>query len=375
MNKFSIEEWFARLESALDLDVLLAWATVLVASLLVTTVIKIVLKVVVTRLSAVAQRTTSIWDDVAVELLSDLRPWVLFAWMLFTVTKAASIFAPAHKALLLLVVIATSYQAIVWGLYVIKAWRQSVLDKRIEQDPSSAAAIGLFYTSARAALVVTIVLIALSNLGINVSAVLAGLGVGGIAVALAAQNILGDLLASLSIVLDKPFVVGDFIVSGEVRGTVEYIGIKTTRLRALTGEQVVLSNKSLLESQIHNFKRIWQRRALQRFGVVYSTSYEALQKIPGWVKEIVQRYDKLTFDRCHFFSYGASSLDYELVFFVSDPEYNVLMDLQERVLLDIFKKFSDEQIEFAFPTQTLHVETVPVAKSHEVKSQSEMNPR
>lgn len=362
MSKFSIDDWFTQLPSTLDLDVLLAWAAVLIGSLLLTTAVKIALKIVVSRLGAVAARTTSIWDDVAVELLSDMRLWVLFAWILFSLTKTAAVFAPAHKVLLFLVVIAASFQATVWGLYVIRAWRQNVLDKRIEQDPSSAAAIGLFYTTARAALVVTILLIALSNLGVNVSAVLAGLGVGGIAVALAAQNVLGDLLASLAIVLDKPFVVGDYIVSGDVTGTVEYIGIKTTRLRALTGEQVVLSNKNLLESQIHNFKRMWQRRAVQRFGVVYSTSADKLEKIPAWVKEIVQKHDKLTFDRCHLFSYGASSLDYELVFFVSDPEINVLMDCQERILLEIFKRFSQEQVDFAFPTQTLHFEPAPVTK-------------
>lgn len=359
MNSLSVEMWALNLMSFVDSSLLFNSAAVLAVSIIGTTIFVLGLRLLNRRLSILVQRTSSIWDDVAVELLHDVRGWVVFFSIFYIMTKATDLFQPIHKALLLVVVAALSFQAAIWGLHLIRAWRENVLDKRIEQDPSSAAAISLFYTSVRAAFIVLIALIALSNLGIDVSAVMAGLGLGGIAVALAAQNILGDLLASLSIVLDKPFVVGDYVVSGDLKGTVEFIGIKTTRLRSLTGEQVVVSNKSLLESQIRNFKRMSQRRAVQRFGVVYSTSAEKLALIPVWIRELVQRYEKLIFDRCHFIGYGDSALDFELVFFVADTEYNVYMDIQQSLLLDIFKKFADEKIDFAFPTQTLHVESLP----------------
>jgi small-conductance mechanosensitive channel len=210
----------------------------------------------------------------------------------------------------------------------------------------------------QAGILIAITLLALSNLGINIGAVIAGLGIGGIAVALAAQNVLGDLLASLSIVLDRPFVVGDFIVAGNERGTIEYIGIKTTRLRSLSGEEVVLSNKDLLESRIHNFKRMWRRRVVQKFGVVYSTPAHQLEMIPTWVKEIVTSKMQVQFDRCHFFEYADSSLNYELVFFVDNPEYNFFMDIQQSILIDIFKKFSSEKVSFAYPSQSLYIEKV-----------------
>ena len=162
-------------------------------------------------------------------------------------------------------------QVAIWGFYVIKNWRQIYLDQRVKKDPSSSAALGLLFTAVQVTFLIVLVLIGLSNLGVDITALLAGLGVGGIAVALAAQNILGDLLASLSIVLDKPFVVGDFIVAGSEKGTVEHIGIKTTRLRSLSGEELIFSNKDLLESRVQNFKRMWVRRVVQSFVVVYST--------------------------------------------------------------------------------------------------------
>jgi small-conductance mechanosensitive channel len=207
---------------------------------------------------------------------------------------------------------------------------------------------------------VVVVLIGLSNLGVDITALIAGLGVGGIAVALAAQNVLGDLLASLSIVLDKPFVIGDFIVAGDYKGTVENIGIKTTRLRSLSGEEIVLSNKDLLESRIQNFKRMWRRRVVLKVGVIYSTTAEVLEKIPVWMKAIVTSEAKLDFDRCHFSGFGASSLDFEMVFFVNDSDYNLYMDIQQRVMLSIFKKFNEEKVEFAFPTQSLFIEKLPL---------------
>lgn len=331
------------------------WTIAFVASVFITIISKLMLGAVAKRLRQFAERTTSSWDDTGVDLIDGFKSGVIFTWSLFVIGKSLQPPEWAQKALLLAVVVSSTLQVALWGFHILQNWRKTVLTRKIEQDPSSAAALGLLYSAVQAVFVITIVLIAMSNLGINITALLAGLGVGGVAVALAAQNILGDLLASLSIVLDKPFVVGDFVVAGNEKGTVEHIGIKTTRLRSLSGEELILSNKDLLESRIQNFKRMWRRRIVQEFGVVYSTPANVIEQIPGWVRTIIQKHAKLEFDRCHFAKYGASSLDFEFVFYVADPEYNVYMDLQQNVLLDIFRKFAEEKVEFAFPTRTIHI--------------------
>jgi small-conductance mechanosensitive channel len=337
----------------------LSWVAILFGSAFIAGLIKLVLRFISSRLRRITKTTHSAWDDVGLDVVDGLRTWVLFVWAVFVFAKSMKQPEPIQRLLLLAIVLASSFQFILWGLYLIRSWRKNVLEKRAENDPSSASAIGLVSTTLQAAFLLLMALIALSNLGVNVSALIAGLGVGGIAVALAAQNVLGDLLASLSIVLDKPFVVGDFIVTRTEMGTVEQIGVKTTRLRALSGEELILSNKDLLESRIQNFKRMYERRVVQKFGVTYGTPIEKLQVISKWVKEFVLKHDKLRFDRCHFASYGASSLDFEFVFYVLDPDFNFYMDLQQIILLDIFQKFQTEGIEFAYPTQTVFVEKFP----------------
>lgn len=332
---------------------------VALVSFLAASVVKFALRLVSIRLRAFTKTTQSEWDDIGVDLLDGLRTWVLFIWIIYALSHADDLPANFSKGLLFLAVVGTTYQLGLWGLHLIKNWHRKVLDKRIESDPSSAAALGLMATLVQLLFLAILVLIALSNLGIDVTALLAGLGVGGIAIALAAQNVLGDLLASLSIVFDKPFIVGDFIVSGSQSGTVEQIGIKTTRLRALSGEQLVIANKDLLESRVQNFKRMWQRRVVQQFGIVYSTPAPVVARIPDWVKAIVEAKENVKFDRCHFKGFGASSLDFEFVFFVSSPEYNVFMDLQQKILLELLEKFTTEKVEFAFPTQTVYLANAP----------------
>lgn len=200
-----------------------------------------------------------------------------------------------------------------------------------------------------------ILLLAMQNAGVNVTSLIAGLGIGGIAVALALQNILGDLFASLTIALDKPFVIGDFIVVGDEMGTVEYVGLKTTRVRSLSGEQLVFGNADLLSSRIRNYKRMSERRVVFTFGVVYSTSPEMLETINTLVRRAVEAQKEVRFDRCHFFRFGASSLDFEAVYYINSPDYNAHMDTQQAVHLSIARAFRDQCIEFAFPTQTMYL--------------------
>lgn len=206
----------------------------------------------------------------------------------------------------------------------------------------------------------SVVLLAmLSNMGVNITAFVASLGVGGIAVALAAQTVLGDLFASVSIAMDKPFEVGDFVVFGGVAGTIEYVGIKTTRIRSLGGEQLVMSNTGLLKQTVSNYKRLRERRIVFSFGVTYDTTAEQAGEIPQIVKRVVEASDRLRFDRAHFKAFGDSSLDYEVVYIVKDPGYGVYMDEQQRINLALMRELAAINVGFAFPTRTVHVVQAP----------------
>lgn len=193
------------------------------------------------------------------------------------------------------------------------------------------------------------------NLGYNVTTIIAGLGIGGIAIALAAQNILGDLFNYFVIFFDRPFEVGDFITVDDKKGTVEHIGIKTTRLLSVNGEQLAFSNSDLTKSRIHNFKRMERRRVVFTLAVVYSTTHEKLQQIPTIIKDIISSQELATFDRAHFATFGAYSLNFEIVYFIDSADYLPYMNTQEAINLKIFKAFDEQKIEFAYPTQTVLV--------------------
>ncbi|MBR9986109.1 MAG: mechanosensitive ion channel family protein [Desulfosarcina sp.] len=197
-------------------------------------------------------------------------------------------------------------------------------------------------------------LLALDNVpGVKITTLVASLGIGGIAVAMALQNVLGDIFASLSILLDKPFVIGDFIIVEAHMGTVEYIGLKTTRIRSLSGEQLVFSNSDLLKSRVRNYKRMAERRVVFSIGVVYQTDYDTLKKIPGLIRQIIEDQEHVRFDRSHFQGYGEFSLNFETVYYVLSPDYNRYMDIQQAINLAIFRQFETLNIGFAYPTRTV----------------------
>jgi small-conductance mechanosensitive channel len=198
-------------------------------------------------------------------------------------------------------------------------------------------------------------LLIFDNLGFDITALVAGLGIGGVAVALAAQSVLGDLFSSLAIVLDRPFEVGDFIVFGEQKGTVEKIGVKTTRLRSLSGEQIVCANSDLLNSRIHNYKRMIERRVEFGFDVAYGTSPEKLAVIPVLLREIIEAAELTRFDRAHFKALGEHALNFEVVYFVLSSDYNTYMDVHQSVLLNIVRGLQREEIDLAYPARTLQV--------------------
>jgi len=195
----------------------------------------------------------------------------------------------------------------------------------------------------------------LDNLGFKISAVIAGLGIGGVAIALAAQAILGDLFSYFAILFDRPFEIGDFIIIGDYLGTIEHIGIKTTRIRSLGGEQVIFSNKDLTSSRVRNYKRMGKRRVVFKLGVTYQTHLDKLKTIPGIIEKIIKNVKDTTFDRAHFSSYGDFSLIFEVVYYVMSRDYNKYMDIQQEINFAIKKEFESRDIEFAYPTQTLYV--------------------
>lgn len=197
------------------------------------------------------------------------------------------------------------------------------------------------------------ILFLIDNLGYDITTLVAGLGIGGIAIALAAQTVLGDLFSYLVIFFDKPFENGDFIIVGDKMGTIEHIGIKTTRLRTLGGEQLICSNTDLTNSRVHNYKRMNERRIAFSIGVVYDTPAIKLKNIPILIKQVIEPLKNTRFERAHFQKLGAFSLDFEVVYFILTPDYNMFMDRQQEINVGIIELFKSEEIEFAFPTQTM----------------------
>ncbi len=196
-------------------------------------------------------------------------------------------------------------------------------------------------------------IIVFQNLGYNVSALVAGLGVGGIAIAFAVQNILTDIFSSFSIYFDRPFQEGDYIVVGDDSGTVKKIGIKSTRIQSLKGEELIVSNKELTETRIHNYKKMRERRISFNFGVVYETPTEKLRKIPEIVKSITDKIELVRLDRVHFDKFGDFSLSFEVVYYLNTSDYNKYMDIQQDINIDLKEAFKKEKIDFAYPTQTV----------------------
>ena len=265
----------------------------------------------------------------------------------FGVTTAADGFLRS------LLAIALFWQGGLWASTALAAWLDHRRKVTIDEDKAAAGSIGIIRFVARTAIWVMVLLLTLDNLGIDITALVAGLGIGGIAVALALQNVLGDLLASLSIALDQPFVLGDFLVIGDHMGTVEYIGIKTTRLRSLSGEQIVMSNADLLSSRLRNFGRMYERRVTFTIGVTYETPREALLRIAPALRAIIEEQDEVRFDRAHFAKYGPYSLDFDVVYNVLSPDFGRYMDVQQAINFRIHEEFEQMGVEFAYPTQTL----------------------
>jgi small-conductance mechanosensitive channel len=316
--------------------------------------VKILQKIVLYRLKKWAEKTDTNLDNLLVKSIEKSIIPLLFFGVFYSAVTSLTIIPRVSKIIEIASLFITTFfivrfiasSILITLTYFIK--KQERGEEKARQLRGMTVLINIFVW------VIGLVFI-MDNLGFDISAVIAGLGIGGIAIALAAQTILGDLFSYFVIFFDRPFEVGDFITVQDKVGTVEYTGIKTTRIRALTGEQLVFSNTDLTNSRIHNFKKMQERRVVFKLGVVYQTIAAQLEEIPKVVREIIESHSDVRFDRGHFASYGDFSLNFEFVYFVIGSDYVKYMDTQQSINLKIYNEFEKRKIGFAYPTQTLFV--------------------
>lgn len=333
-------------------NTLLTWLVAAGIFLLLLSALTLLRRVLTKRAMKVAALTSTVFDDVVLSTLG--RTHMLF---LIVVALAAASLALALPAVLrgyvaMALGAAVILQLLVWGNAAIAGWvsRESRL-----REGALGTLMAMAFLS-RLVLWGIVILLLLDNFGLNVTTLVGALGVAGIAGALAAQSVLGDLFAAISIYLDKPFEVGDFIVFGDDNGVVQNVGLRSTRLRSLEGEQLIVSNSDLLKSRIKNYRRMVERRIVFQIGVVYDVSRETLASIPGLIRSAIEEQEHTRFDRSHFKAFGASSLDFESVYYVLSPDFNLYMDIQNAINLGIVKRFEERGIGFAFPTRTVIVQ-------------------
>ncbi len=330
------------------------WITAFTTLAIVFVVAMALQRVFVARLRKAAERTTTRIDDLAVDLLASIRPMLVLLGSLVIATRVLNLDPRVDKVLQIVAVVACCVQLLISSSrlidFALNALAARSIGKDGRTDETVASSMGVLRFLAMLGVLIIVVLLALDNLGVAVTPLLAGLGIGGIAIALAVQNVLGDLFASVSILIDKPFVVGDAIQLGDKSGTVERIGVKTTRLRAVSGEELVVANSDLLSSRIHNFRRMQERRIEYTVGVTYDTPVSVLRQIPAFVEEIIRTQCGCRFDRCALTKLNAYSVDFNIVYFVNTPDYTLYLAVQQDINLKMLERFRASGIEFALPT-------------------------
>ena len=333
---------------------LYTWIVALAIILILWTIIKLFKSLVLKRIKKWVQGTNTDWDNFAVRLTESAVIPLLYVSAFYFGVKTLALPDKVDDIIHLAYLVVFTFFVLKVISAAFRKFVYSFIRREENSESKEKQAAGLIIVINVLIWILGVIFLA-DNLGYNVTTLIAGLGVGGIAIALAAQAVLGDLFSYFVIFFDRPFEIGDFVVVGNDNGIIEYIGIKTTRIRTLSGEQLICSNTDLTNSRLQNFKRMERRRIVFTLGVTYQTSHEQLAEIPGLVKEIITTKPKLQFDRGHFSGYGDFSLNFEFVYYVLDPDYTIYMDNQQAVYLEIFAKFAAKEIEFAYPTQTLFV--------------------
>ena len=317
-------------------------------------VIKLFRRFVLARLKRWAERTTTTFDNFLIEIIDkNLLPLLYFGAFYLSIRTLtlnpvlSKVIDILGLALLTIFVIRSLISLINYILYVF--WL------RKEKDEAKERSLKVILSVIKVVVWGLGIVFLLDNLGFQISTVIAGLGIGGVAVALAAQAILGDLFSYFAIFFDRPFEIGDFIIVGDYLGTIEHIGIKTTRIRSLGGEQIVFSNADLTNARVRNYKRMDQRRVVFKLGVTYQTTLKQVKEIPIIIRNVIKNTKDTVFDRAHFFSYGDFSLVFEVVYYVLSRDYNKYMDIQQEINFAIKEESQKRGINFAYPTQTLYV--------------------
>jgi small-conductance mechanosensitive channel len=310
------------------------------------------------RLQARALLTEHRYDDYLLKVLDHTMRFGLLGLALLIALSTATLGGPYRigESLRPLAMVMIFIQIGIWGMSLVDALLEKGFETARVGESAAKSASGIVRWFAVVLIWGCVILVILSGFGVEITPLIAGLGVGGIAIAFALQQILGDVFCSVAIVMDKPFEVGDFIIVGDFMGTVERIGIKTTRVRSLSGEQIIFSNSDLLGSRVRNYKRMQERRVVFGFGVLYSTSVDQLRQIPDIVKEIITAIDGIRFDRAHFQKFGDSSLDFEVVYYVLSADYNLYMDIQQRINLELLSRLEALGVEMAFPSRTIYLD-------------------
>lgn len=306
------------------------------------------------RLEKFASGTKTDIDDIAISIVRSLRPAFYYFLAFFGAVQFLVLSSVATSVVEGILLIWIVYQAVV----AIQILIERVLKRRFAEeapDPGTKAAIEYVNIFVKIGLWSVGVLLVLSNFGVNITSLVAGLGIGGIAIAFALQNILGDLFSSFAIYFDKPFEIGDFIVTGEHSGTVEKVGIKTTRIRSISGEEIVIPNQELTSTRVQNFRRMDRRRIVFTLGVLYETPTKKLEKIPDIVNEIFASINDVQLDRVHFKTFNDSSLDFEVVYYVNVSDYATYMNCRQDINFALKARFEKENIEFAYPTRTVYL--------------------
>jgi small-conductance mechanosensitive channel len=332
------------------------WASALAVAFAAAVLLIVLRTFLVHRLAAVADRTETRVDDWFLRMLRNTYSLFIVVLALYVGSLMLEFPRKYEVTLWRAAVTTMLLQVAIWGDTAVRVWRGRYRQAAIGGSDSvaSAASTAIIDFILRLIVWVMFALMILDNLGFNITTLVASLGIGGIAVALAVQNILGDLFASLSIVLDKPFVVGDFIIVGEQLGTVEYIGLKTTRLRGLGGDQIIFSNGDILKARIGNQTRMFTRRAAFIIRVRYGTPPDKLAEVPGMVKKIIDGLEATaSFERAHLRNLGEWAVEYEVVYWIKSADYFMFMDTNQAVLLGVLRGLADHGIDVAYPARMI----------------------
>ncbi|MFT4311587.1 MAG: mechanosensitive ion channel family protein [Candidatus Woesearchaeota archaeon] len=312
-------------------------------------------KIFLVTLEKAAKKTKTQIDNIIVEILKGLG-WPVYAWIsLYVSTNFLQMPEWYNEFMDVFILLVLAYYLVKSFNKVVEFTVKQIIQKREEKDEHDNAILSLLSKFIRSVVWLFAVLFVLSNFGFEVTTFLAGIGIGGIAIALALQGVLTDLFASLSIYLDKPFKVGDFILVGPDSGVVQTIGIKSTRIKTLQGQELVISNKELVETRVHNFKKMDKRRIVFNLGVTYETPTAKLKKIPKIIENVYKSVEDADLDRVHFKSFDDFALTYEIVYFVNTNDYTRYMEIQQNVNLEIKEQFEKQKIDMAYPTQTLYL--------------------